>query len=148
MGIVMPTVGVDPGPGYATTVDTALFVTVDQHNHTAGKGVQVPTAGININADLAFGGFSALGVNIITANGTVSLGLGLANSITLAGAATGTNPTITVAGDATRSLLVQVPTASGAVIAGLGVSPTTGGSAFLGSLGSGAFAALWLGQTS
>lgn len=54
MNIVLPTVGVDTGPDYAQRVDTALGTTVDNHNHTPGNGVLVPTAGIGINADLNF----------------------------------------------------------------------------------------------
>jgi hypothetical protein len=35
---------------------------IDLHNHTSGKGVLVPTAGININADLGFAGFQATAI--------------------------------------------------------------------------------------
>lgn len=51
MGLVLPIPGVEPGPTYATDQNTA-FTTVDSHNHTAGNGVAVPTAGLFINADL------------------------------------------------------------------------------------------------
>jgi hypothetical protein len=50
MTISLPTVGVTAGPTYASLVNAA-FETVDAHDHTTGKGVQVPTAGININAN-------------------------------------------------------------------------------------------------
>jgi hypothetical protein len=53
MNLNLPTVGVTAGPTYATLNNTA-FETIDTHDHTTGKGVQVPTAGININADLEF----------------------------------------------------------------------------------------------
>lgn len=58
MGLLLPVVGVEPGPQYATDNNNA-FIAIDQHNHAPGAGVQVPSAGININADLAFGGFNA-----------------------------------------------------------------------------------------
>jgi hypothetical protein len=60
MGLQIPVVG-DAGTGYATNISNALS-TLDSHNHTSGKGVLVPTAGLNINADLAFGGFQATGL--------------------------------------------------------------------------------------
>jgi hypothetical protein len=59
MGIVVPVVSSELGPAWATELFNALIATIDAHNHTSGKGVQVPTAGININADLGFGGFNA-----------------------------------------------------------------------------------------
>jgi len=52
-------VSVEVGPAWATELFNALYSAVDAHDHTSGKGVQVPTAGLNINADLAFGGFNA-----------------------------------------------------------------------------------------
>jgi hypothetical protein len=58
MGLVLPTVSVTPGPLYATENNTAL-TSIDSHDHTSGKGLQVPTAGLNINADLPFAGFNA-----------------------------------------------------------------------------------------
>jgi len=60
MGLTVPLVG-DAGTGYATNISAALNL-IDAHNHTSGKGVLVPTAGLNINADLAFGGFQATGI--------------------------------------------------------------------------------------
>lgn len=53
MGLILPDVGVTVGPTYATQNNTA-FTTVDSHDHTSGKGVQVPSAGININDTLEF----------------------------------------------------------------------------------------------
>lgn len=52
MNLVLPIPGVDPGPDYAYNVN-ASFQTVDGHDHSFGKGVQITPAGININADLA-----------------------------------------------------------------------------------------------
>lgn len=53
MSLSLPTVSVTAGPTYATLLNTA-FETIDEHDHTSGKGVKVPTAGININATLEF----------------------------------------------------------------------------------------------
>lgn len=53
MGLQIPVPGVDPGPDYAANVSGALTV-VDQHNHTSGSGVLIPSAGLNINADIPF----------------------------------------------------------------------------------------------
>lgn len=59
MGMILPVVGQDLGPQWATDLFTALSTINDAHNHTPGKGVLVPTAGLNINADLGFGSFNA-----------------------------------------------------------------------------------------
>lgn len=56
MNLSLPTVGITAGPTYATQLNTALEA-VDAHDHTSGKGVQIPSAGININADLAFNSY-------------------------------------------------------------------------------------------
>jgi len=58
MGLVLPTVGVTAGPTYATENNDA-FTTIDSHDHTSGKGVPVPSAGLNINADLSFNDYNA-----------------------------------------------------------------------------------------
>jgi hypothetical protein len=53
MNLVIPNVGSTVGPTYASLVNAA-FEAVDAHDHTTGKGVLVPSAGLNINADLDF----------------------------------------------------------------------------------------------
>jgi len=58
MQLPVPIVGRTPGPEYATDIDSCLTL-IDQHDHTPGKGVLVPTAGLNINADLPLNGFFA-----------------------------------------------------------------------------------------
>lgn len=58
MSLVLPTRGA-PGSGlWADALDAALAL-LDAHDHTSGKGARVPTAGINVNADLTFGGLYA-----------------------------------------------------------------------------------------
>lgn len=37
----------------------------DAHDHSTGNGVKVPTAGLNINADLSFAGFGATGLRAV-----------------------------------------------------------------------------------
>jgi hypothetical protein len=58
MGLDLPVPTVTIGPAYASMIVTA-FESIDEHDHTTGKGAQIPTAGLNINADLSFAGFSA-----------------------------------------------------------------------------------------
>ncbi len=59
MSLNLPIVSVTVGPTYATQQNTAMDV-IDAHDHTTGKGVQVPTAGLNINANLQFNSFAAI----------------------------------------------------------------------------------------
>lgn len=51
MGLIVPTVAVDPGPDWANNINASLGI-LDQHNHSNGQGVQITPSGININADL------------------------------------------------------------------------------------------------
>ena len=59
MGLTLPTPTVTPGPQYAIENNSA-FTVIDSHNHTSGSGLPVPSAGININADLPFQNFNAI----------------------------------------------------------------------------------------
>lgn len=51
MNLIIPVVGVDPGPDYANNLDASL-VLIDQHDHTPGHGVLITPNGLNINLDL------------------------------------------------------------------------------------------------
>lgn len=52
MGLVLP---IDHASADVwDTILDAVFGLVDAHDHTTGKGVKVPSAGLNINADLSF----------------------------------------------------------------------------------------------
>lgn len=55
MTLTLPGVGAGgtPGTTWASYLNTAL-TTIDLHDHTSGKGTQVPTAGLSIDADLDF----------------------------------------------------------------------------------------------
>lgn len=58
MNLPIPQVGVDPGPDWALNINSSLTL-IDNHNHSAGYGVQINPAGININSDLPFNGNDA-----------------------------------------------------------------------------------------
>ncbi len=55
MGLTIPVVSQEPGPAYATEINSSL-TTIDSHNHSAGSGVQITPNGLNISSDLPFGG--------------------------------------------------------------------------------------------
>jgi len=58
MSLITPTLGGDSG----TWDDkiNACFVLIDSHDHTPGKGVKVPVAGLNINDNISLAGSYAL----------------------------------------------------------------------------------------
>lgn len=51
MNLPVPAVGLDPGPQWASDLNSCLTL-VDQHNHSSGSGVQITPSGLNINGDL------------------------------------------------------------------------------------------------
>lgn len=57
-GITLPALGSDSGTW--DDENNACWQDYDAHDHTAGNGARIPTAGININADLSFGGFAGV----------------------------------------------------------------------------------------
>jgi hypothetical protein len=48
-----------------TILNTTVFPVLGAHDHTTGKGVKVPMAGLNVNADLAFAGYSITGMKAL-----------------------------------------------------------------------------------
>lgn len=58
MSLTVPIVGVAIGPDWASEINACLVI-VDNHDHSAGKGVPVTPLGLNINTDLPFGGNNA-----------------------------------------------------------------------------------------
>lgn len=59
MNLALPVPTVTLGPAWANQLNAALEL-VDSHDHSSGKGVKVKSAGIDINAGLAFNNNSAL----------------------------------------------------------------------------------------
>lgn len=57
MNMPIPVPTVTNGPQYAED-EVSCFSIIDSHNHTTGQGVQIPTAGINIDANLSMNGSS------------------------------------------------------------------------------------------
>jgi hypothetical protein len=53
MNLSLPVPTVTLGPEYAVQ-NTTAFEVVDAHDHSSGKGVRIPVAGLNINAQLNF----------------------------------------------------------------------------------------------
>ena len=72
LNITLPDVGTTVGPTWATQLNQA-WQSLDSHDHSSGKGKQVPSSGISINADLSFrtSGDTATSyspTNLLTAN--------------------------------------------------------------------------------
>src|ERR1035437_4897922 len=59
MSLVLPNVGQELEPT-ASTDNNAAFTAVDSHDHSSGKGVKVPVAGIDINGDLDLNQFNLI----------------------------------------------------------------------------------------
>lgn len=59
MGLVLPVPSSEIGPDWASELITAIN-SIDSHNHSSGQGVAVPTAGLNINADLSLNSFNLI----------------------------------------------------------------------------------------
>ena len=76
MNLIIPTAGQEAGPQYALDINSSLTL-IDQHDHSAGNGVQITPAGLNINANLPFQGNAALNA------GYLSLAAGASASSTL-----------------------------------------------------------------
>jgi hypothetical protein len=82
MNLVLPTPSVTLGPEWADALNTALN-TVDEHDHSDGKGTRVKTAGLDINADLNFNEFSAFGLKSVRLAEQVATLSGSSNALSL-----------------------------------------------------------------
>lgn len=73
MGIVIPNVLSRPGSTYASDINTAI-TTLDAHDHTDGNGVAIPAAGLDIDNNVSWGGYSitALKATTYTQQATVA----------------------------------------------------------------------------
>lgn len=76
MNMTLPTVGGSTDT-WGTTLNTALEDVIDVHDHTSGKGVRVPSSGLNINADLTFAGNSATNLEAVAFAGVASYSTGM-----------------------------------------------------------------------
>lgn len=74
MSIVLPSLGGDSGI-WDDEINAALTL-LDAHDHTSGKGPRVPVSGLNINADIAFGGNGATGLGLAAFNARAALTTG------------------------------------------------------------------------
>lgn len=57
MALPIPTVGIAPGPLWATLLNNCLTI-IDGHSHVPGSGVPITTSAIDINADLSANSFN------------------------------------------------------------------------------------------
>src|SRR6476661_7234670 len=66
MELELPDVGPDGtvGPDWAELLNAALE-RLDEHTHVDGDGVLIPVAALNMNADLDFEGFDAIGLRSV-----------------------------------------------------------------------------------
>lgn len=64
MGLVIPGVGTELGPTWASDLNASLAI-IDQHDHTTGQGVPIPPAGLDINSDLTMQGNNLTSVNTV-----------------------------------------------------------------------------------
>lgn len=53
MSLILPTVGVEPGPTWAEDLNASLTI-LDGHNHSPGSGNPINPSGLSINSDLTF----------------------------------------------------------------------------------------------
>ena len=53
MNLPVPTVSVAPGPAWAALLNSCLTI-IDSHSHTAGSGVPITSAALDINGDVSF----------------------------------------------------------------------------------------------
>lgn len=65
MGLIVPTVANEPGPTFASDVNSSLTL-IDNHNHSPGFGVPITPAGLSINTALPFGGNPATTLSYVS----------------------------------------------------------------------------------
>jgi len=71
MSLNEPTVGTTAGPTWATETNTN-WTSIDAHDHTSGKGVQLNPSSLNINSDLEFNQNSASELKNVIFDSSVS----------------------------------------------------------------------------
>lgn len=70
MNLVLPIVGVTPGPTWADNVAglNSLFTIIDEHDHTLNRGALVPVAGLDINDNLDMAGYDITNIDGLVLN--------------------------------------------------------------------------------
>lgn len=71
MNLPIPVPTVTPGAQYAFD-EVSCFNQIDQHNHTTGQGVPIPTTGLNINASIPMNNYGLLNTQIVNLQAQVS----------------------------------------------------------------------------
>jgi hypothetical protein len=77
MSLITPTLGGDSGT-WDDKINACLAL-IDAHDHTSGKGVLVPVAGLDIDDDLAMGGNAVTGLEKLGFNAITALASGTKN---------------------------------------------------------------------
>jgi hypothetical protein len=72
MNLTIPVPTVTPGSQYAFD-EVSCFNQIDQHNHTSGLGVQIPTAGLNINSNLPLNNYGLLNTQLVNLQAQASI---------------------------------------------------------------------------
>ena len=130
MNLIVTQQGVTPGPTYASDIDSNNS-TIDQHDHSSGKGVQVPSAGLNINGNVAWGGYNLTNAGTITLASLTAVGAGTLTigAFTLSGAITGAGNNVTGLGNlaAGGTLNITGNSTLGGTLAVTGATTLTGG---------------------
>lgn len=72
MNLIVSSVGTDSGLMWEENLNASLY-TIDAHDHTPGKGVQIPPSGLNINASLPMNNNSITGVQSAVLQPQISL---------------------------------------------------------------------------
>lgn len=71
MNLVIPTVGTQPGPQYASNVNSSLTL-IDAHDHSSGNGVQITPSGLNISGDLTMNSNNLLAIRSLVLDAQLS----------------------------------------------------------------------------
>lgn len=64
MNLTLPVVSQTPGPEWASTINSDLSL-IDAHDHTSTKGARIPSAALNINANINWSSYSPLQVGYV-----------------------------------------------------------------------------------
>jgi hypothetical protein len=118
MSLTVPTGGTTPGGLNSTSGSypyewSGNLTILDGHNHTSGSGVQVPTAGLNINATLPMNGYNLSGAGTITCTNLTVSSTFSASSLTATGGTVNCNGLQTLTSGAALTFTTQITSGSG-----------------------------------